>query len=90
VNQPDDKSLKARAHHLKPVVMIGAAGLTDAVLREIDVALTAHELIKIRAGAENRTERRAMAEAISAGLDARFVQGIGHVLVFYRKRPEAA
>ena len=86
----DNKSLKARAHHLKPVVMIGAAGLTKAVLREIDTALTAHELIKVRAAAEDREQRRGMADTIAGSLEARFVQSIGHVLVFYRKRPEPA
>lgn len=50
-NKPDSKQLlelKARAHHLNPVVMIGQQGLTESVIKETDAALTAHELIKVR------------------------------------------
>ncbi|MEZ5649202.1 MAG: YhbY family RNA-binding protein [Burkholderiaceae bacterium] len=86
VTEPDNKTLKALAHHLKPVVMIGAAGLTDAVMREIDIALTAHELIKVRIGDEPREVRQSMGETISERLAARIVQRIGHLLVVYRAR----
>ena len=59
-NKPDSKQLlelKARAHHLNPVVMIGQQGLTESVIKETDAALTAHELIKVRVLGDDRAER---------------------------------
>jgi RNA-binding protein len=84
---PARKSLKARAHSLEPIVTIGAAGLTSAVLREIDRALTAHELIKVRAGGEDRESRRAMLAELCERTGASPVQHIGKVLVLWRERP---
>lgn len=83
-------SLKARAHALEPVVHVGHAGVTDAVLAEIDRALTAHELIKVRAGAADRDEREALLADISARTDAAVVQTVGKVMVLWRPRPPEA
>ena len=80
--------LKARAHALEPVVHIGQAGLTDALVAEVDRALTAHELIKVRIGAADRHDRATLAEAICARTDAAEVQQVGKVLVLWRPRPE--
>ncbi|MBL8383468.1 MAG: ribosome assembly RNA-binding protein YhbY [Burkholderiales bacterium] len=80
-------TLRAHAHHLDPVVMIGDAGLTDAVMREIDLALGARELIKVRVLGDDRAARTAHAEAIAGRLDAALVQAIGKLLVLYRPRP---
>ncbi len=80
--------LKARAHHLKPVVLLGAAGLSDAVVREIDRALDAHELIKIRVPGDERDEREQLCADLAARLGAARVQMIGKLLVLYRPRPE--
>ena len=80
-------SLKARAHSLEPVVKIGQHGLTDAVAAEIDRALTAHELIKVRAGAADRDDRAALVAEISARTDAAPVQSVGKVIVLWRPRP---
>jgi putative YhbY family RNA-binding protein len=79
--------LKARAHPLEPIVTVGHDGLTEAVLNEIDRALTAHELIKVRVNAADRTARRAMFEEIGARTDAEAVQQVGKVLVLWRPRP---
>jgi len=81
------KSLKARAHALDPVVTIGARGLTDEVLAEIDRALRAHELIKVRAALE-RGEREHALAAICEKIGAQAVQHIGKVLVLFRKNDE--
>lgn len=81
------RALKARAHHLQPVVMIGDAGLTSTVLREIDVSLKSHELIKVRVFGDDRNARAAMIEAICTPLDAVVVQHIGKILVIFRPRP---
>jgi RNA-binding protein len=78
------KYLKAQAHGLKPVVMIGAGGLTEAVLKEADRALAAHELIKIRVLNDDREEREAWLAEICRRLAAAPVQHIGKLLLVYR------
>ena len=82
------RDLRARAHHLHPVVMIGEAGLTPAVLHEIDVALKSHELIKIRVLGDDRARRGALVGEIGSALDAAEIQSIGKMIVLYRPRPE--
>ena len=81
------QNLKARAHALNPVVMIGNAGLTVAVMEEIQRALDSHELIKVRVAGE-REERDAMMQEICERLDAAPVQHIGKILVVFRPAPE--
>ena len=82
---PAERSaLKARAHHLAPVVMIGDSGLSEAVLKEIDVALKSHELIKVRVLGDDREARNAYATTIGEQLDAATVQAIGKLLVLFR------
>lgn len=83
----DRKALRARAHHLDPVVMIGEAGLTRAVLDETDRALRAHELIKVRVLGDDREQRQAMSTEICSALGCTAVQAIGKLLVLYRPRP---
>jgi len=83
------RALRAQAHHLRPVIMIGDAGLTPAVLKEIDIALTSLELIKIRVLGEDRGRRESLAGEICAALDASPVQHIGKMLVVFRPRPAA-
>ncbi len=82
------KALKAQAHPLKPVVMIGDAGLSEPVIAEIERALTSHELIKIRVLGDDRDARVAMLETICARTGAAPVQHIGKLLVVWRERPE--
>jgi RNA-binding protein len=76
--------LKSLAHPLSPVVIIGEKGLTEAVLKEAEGALKAHELIKIKAGSDAKETRRQWLEKICRELDATAVQQIGKVLVVYR------
>ena len=83
------RALRARAHHLHPVIVIGAAGLTPAVLKEIDSALKSHELIKVRVPGEDRSARGALIDEICAALDASPVQHIGKILVIFRPRAVA-
>lgn len=82
------KELRAQAHHLDPVVMIGSDGLTKAVLKETDVSLSAHGLIKVRVLGDDREERIQMAEKLCEQLGAGLVQHIGKLLVLYRPQPE--
>lgn len=84
------RELRARAHGLNPVVSISENGLTDAVLKEIDVCLKAHELIKVRVYGDSRDDRLAYLERICAELGAAPVQHIGKLLVVYRPGPEDA
>jgi RNA-binding protein len=79
------RQLKSLAHHLKPVVMIGQHGLTENVLNEVDIALGAHELIKVRISGSEREERLEIINAICAQRSAELVQSIGHVAVFFRR-----
>ena len=82
------KALKARAHHLNPVVIVGDKGLSKAVLKEIDVALRAHELIKIKLQSDDREERRAMGVEICHKLAAHPIGSIGKIVVIYREHIE--
>jgi RNA-binding protein len=84
----DRKALKARAHELEPVVIVGAKGLTDEVVKEIDAALKAHELIKVRAAALERDEREGVLKTICERTGAEAVQAIGKIFVIYRKSDE--
>lgn len=82
------RALRAKAHHLDPVVSIGNQGLTPAVLHEIDVNLLAHELVKLKVHSDDRHERESLLERICNELDAAPVQHLGKVLIVYRERPE--
>ena len=83
------KQKRAEAHHLDPVVSIGADGATAAVRREIDTALGVHGLIKVRVFADDRATREALFGELSAALGAAPVQHIGKLLVFWREpRPK--
>lgn len=87
--QPDQRrALRAQAHGLNPVVSIAQSGLTESVVKEIDVCLKAHELIKIRVYNDDREERNNYLETICEQLDAFPVQHIGKLLVIWRARPE--
>ena len=79
--------LKARAHALHPLVHVGQAGLSDAVMVEVERALTAHELIKVRITSPDREARAAVRDAICMRSDAAAVQQVGKVLVLWRPRP---
>lgn len=82
------RTLRAAAHSLKPVVSISQKGLTDAVLKEIDRCLTAHELIKVRIYDTERDTREALLNAVCTELQAAPVQHIGNLLVLWRERAE--
>lgn len=86
---PRERShLKARAHAMEPVVNVGHAGVTDAVIAEVERALTAHELIKVRAASHDRDGRAEILQAIIARTDATAVQTVGKVMVLWRPNPE--
>jgi RNA-binding protein len=90
LNSAQRRDLRAQAHHLEPVVMIGADGLTPAVAKETDAALNAHGLIKVRAALDDRAARAAAYVALCEQLDAAPVQHIGKLFVLWRPMPEKA
>ncbi|MGF1685599.1 ribosome assembly RNA-binding protein YhbY [Photobacterium japonica] len=77
--------LKGLAHNLKPVVLMGANGLTEAVLAEIELALNHHELIKVKVAAEERETKVLIVDAIVRETKAEKVQVIGKTLVLFRQ-----
>jgi RNA-binding protein len=81
--------LKGLAHPKQPVVMIGDKGLTESVMKEIDRALIAHELIKIKASSEERGMRESWLDQVCKTLSAAPVQVIGKMLVVYRPSEKA-
>ena len=86
MNSADKKKLRAEAHALKPVIMIGQSGLTAAVLAETEQALASHELIKVKIRAE-REERKLICERICIDTGAELIQTIGQIAVIYRLNP---
>jgi RNA-binding protein len=81
------KKLKTQAHDLKPVIIVGKAGLTDSVLAETEIALNTHELIKVKIRAE-RDERIKISEKICSSTGAILIQSIGQIIVIYRLNPK--
>lgn len=81
------KDKRAEAHHLDPVVMIGNEGLTPAVTKEIDAALKAHGLIKVRVFSDDREARNTLLDTLSDQLNAAPIQHIGKLLVLWRPIP---
>ncbi|GAP74940.1 MULTISPECIES: ribosome assembly RNA-binding protein YhbY [Pseudoalteromonas] len=80
--------LKSLAHPLKPVVLLGANGLTEGVIAEIDSALDIHELIKVRVPTSDRETKALIFDAIIRETGAYKVQSIGHILTIYRQSEE--
>ncbi len=88
LSEKQKKHLRRLAHPMNPIVMLGNAGLTDAVVAELERALTDHELVKVSARVGERDERNAALTDLAARTASELVQRIGHVGVFYRRRPE--
>jgi RNA-binding protein len=82
------KALKAKAHHLEPVILIGQKGITPSLIQEIDIALEHHELMKIRVQQGDKELREQFALQIAEALNAEYIAHIGRVLVFYRKKKD--
>ena len=79
------KYLRSLAHALKPVVRLGQHGLTDAVTKELDGALSHHELVKVKLSASEREARLTQLDAICAAVNAICVQQIGHTATLFRR-----
>jgi RNA-binding protein len=90
MNKSIKQNLKAQAHHLNPVVIIGSKGLTSAVIEETNLALQAHELIKVKVNGAEKNERKDIAASLCNSLQADFIQLIGCIAIIYRKNEEAS
>jgi RNA-binding protein len=82
------KEHRAEAHHLDPVVMVGGDGLTDNVKKEVDMALNAHGLIKVRVFNDDRAAREIMFQTLAEEFNAAPIQHIGKLLVLWRPAVE--
>ena len=83
------QTLKAAAHHLRPVIIIGQKGITESLTRETDAALTTHELIKVQVQQGEKDYRQQCAEELATVTHATLVQQIGKTFVLYRQKPGA-
>jgi RNA-binding protein len=82
------KYLRGLAHARDPIVLVGQSGLSPGITKELDVALGAHELVKVRARVGDREERDAVFEQLGTDTKSTLVQRIGNVGVFYRARKD--
>jgi RNA-binding protein len=88
LSEKQRKYLRGLAHPREPVVMIGQSGLTEGVTRELDLALTAHELVKVRARLGDREERDQVLDQLASQTGSELIHRIGNVGVFFRQRAE--
>ena len=88
LSEKHKRELRGRGHTLKPVVTIGNAGLNTAVLRELELSLEHHELLKIRITGADRDTRKHIIEQICENCHAALIQAVGHVALIYRERKD--
>jgi RNA-binding protein len=88
LSEKQKKYLRGLAHGRDPIVLIGQGGLSPAVTNELETALGAHELVKVRARVGDRDQRDAIFTSLAESTTSSLVQRIGNVGVFYRKHKE--
>jgi len=79
------KHLVSLAHHLKPVIMVGQHGVSENLLKELEIALDHHELVKIKIAGEDRDSRQQMIQQLCEASGAQTVQAIGKTLTLFRR-----
>lgn len=80
--------LRSLAHDLHPVILLGAKGATDAVLKELDLALSHHELVKVKLSGGDKEERQQQIDFLAEGTRSESVQQIGHIVVLFRRNED--
>lgn len=80
--------LRSLAHDLSPVILLGAKGATEAVLKELDLALSHHELVKVKLSGGDKAERETQVAYFTEGTGAESVQQIGHIVVLFRRNAD--
>ncbi len=88
LSNPQKRYLRGLAHELKAIILVGAKGVTPAVVAELDGALGHHELLKVKLSAEDRETRDAWIAALAEQTDAALVGRIGHTAILYRRRDD--
>lgn len=84
LSKPDIRRFKAIGHHLKPVLIMGDAGLSDGFIEELEQRIADHELIKVRINAGDREDREILGNAMAEATSANIVQRIGNMILLYR------
>jgi RNA-binding protein len=87
-SSPLRRALRAAGHHLSPVVQVGKEGVTAAVVQQLDEALRAHELVKVKVGTESPEDRFEVAERLGQDAGAQLAQILGRTVLVYRRHPE--
>lgn len=85
LSNPQKRYLRGLAHDLKPIIMVGAKGVTPSLIAELELALEQHELVKVKVAAEDRETRDAWISDLAGKSAASLVSRIGHTAVFYRR-----
>jgi RNA-binding protein len=85
---PLRRKLRAAGHHLSAIVQVGKEGVTDAVVRQLEEALLAHELVKVKVGTETPEDRFEAAEALGDRAEAQVAQILGRTILVYKRHPE--
>lgn len=80
--------LRSLAHDLHPVILLGAKGATEAVLKELDLALSHHELVKVKLSGGDKDERQQQIDYLTEGTRSENVQQIGHIVVLFRRNED--
>jgi RNA-binding protein len=80
--------LRSLAHDLHPVILLGAKGATEAVLKELDLALSHHELVKVKLSGGDKEERQQQIDFLAKGTRSESVQQIGHIVVLFRRNED--
>ncbi|WP_199099423.1 ribosome assembly RNA-binding protein YhbY [Dyella sp. ASV21] len=80
--------LRSLAHDLHPVILLGAKGATEAVLKELDLALSHHELVKVKLSGGDKDERQEQIDFLTNGTRSESVQQIGHIAVLFRRNED--
>lgn len=84
-----NRYLRGLAHQQRAIILLGAKGATAAVVKELDLALSHHELVKVRLSGGDKDERQAQMDALTAGTKSEHVQHAGHTVVLFRRNPDA-
>ena len=90
LSEKQKKHLRRLAHPMNPIVMLGNAGLTTGVVKELDRALADHALVKVSARVGERGARDAALNDLAKQTSSEIVQRIGNVGLFYRRSPDLA
>jgi RNA-binding protein len=88
LTQSQVKQLRALGHQLKPLVLVGQAGITQGLIDELSSTLEHHELVKVRLSGAEREERDAMAKTLSEQTSSSIIQRIGHMVLLFRRNPK--